>query len=182
MTSYSEKPGIEERYSRATTSSDLGLDEQLQKDADILLAAGMVAGRSQDAGMALGLYRMRATGDMGQFRQLAGIAGGWLFQRNRNRRDKPSRIETLDVATRTIFWWLNPACNVCAGLGHPLYKESPTINYTVDCPACLGTGKTPIHKIVPNGWSDEARWLTDEFQRLGTVFEAMKQKLYRGDK
>ena len=165
-----EKPTIEERYIGATNARDLSLDFNKRTDADILLAAAYAAAGNVHASLALRFYRLRATGDMSPFQELTDIAGAWLLGRSMRRgRRKLRGIEAKDLATRTLFYWLNPSCTACNGLGHPLMPNSPVINFGHDCPVCHGTGKYPIHRIVPPGTSDEARWLTDEMDRMCVI-------------
>ena len=179
MSEVAERPGIEERYTAATNSRDLGMDPTQRTDADVLLAAGYAATGNAMATLALRFYRLRATGDMTPFKELSDIAGGWLLGRSmRKGRKKLRGIEARDLATRTLFWWLNPSCKPCNGLGHPLMPNSPVINYGHDCPTCHGSGKYPIHRIVPPGTSDEARWLVDELDRYtAIIFNDMAKRL-----
>ena len=145
-----EKPTISERYIGATNSRDLSLDFNKRTDADVLLAAGYAAAGNAAASLALRVCRMKPTGDKTPFRELADIAGAWLLGRSRHKgRRKLAPIQARDLATRTLFYWLNPACPPCGGLGHPLMPNSPVINFGHDCPVCHGTGKYPIHRIVP---------------------------------
>jgi hypothetical protein len=179
MIATNEKPSVSERYVRATNSRDLSVDYSQRTDADVLLAAAYASAGNAAASLALRFYRLRATGDMTPFRELADIAGAWLLGRSMRRgRRKLRGIEARDLATRTLFYWLNPSCTACNGLGHPLMPNSPVINYGHDCPTCHGTGQYPIHRIVPPGTSDEARWLVDEMDRLcGIVFNDMARLL-----
>lgn len=179
MIATSEKPSIGERYERATNSRDLSVDAQRRTDADVLLAAAYAASGNAAASLALRFYRMRATGDKTPFRELADIAGVWLLGRSRRkgRRDL-NEIQAKDLATRTLFYWLDPVCKPCNGLGHPLMPNSPVINFGHDCPVCHGTGQYPVHRIVPPGTADEARWLIDEMDRMtGIVFNDMARLL-----
>ena len=174
-----EKMTVGEHYERATNSRDLSLRAECKTDADVLLAAGYATSGNAAASLALRFYRMRATGDKTPFRELADIAGAWLMGRSmRKGRRKLCGVEARDLATRTLFYWLSPACPSCNGLGHPLMPNSPVINYGHDCPVCHGTGRYPIHRIVPPGTSDEARWLVDEMDRMcGIVFNDMAKML-----
>ncbi len=179
MIATSDKPSIGERYERAANSRDLSVRPECRTDADVLLAAAYAASGNAAASLALRFYRMRATGDKTPFRELADIAGAWLLGRSMRRgRRKLRGIEARDLATRTLFYWLNPACPVCNGLGHPLMKNAPVLNYGHDCPTCHGTGQYPVHRVVPPGTSDEARWLIDEMDRMcGIVFNDMGRLL-----
>lgn len=173
----------EERYAGATNARNLTLplDGGSRTDADILLAAGYASAGNARASMALLFYRLRATGNMAGFREVVNIAGDWLHGRSLRRgRRRMSRLQGQDLAARVIYWWLNPACKPCAGRGHPLMPDSPVINHGHNCGVCHGTGKYPIHRIVPPGTSDEARWLVDEIdQHCGLVFNDMARLLSR---
>lgn len=178
-----DRPTLQERYSAATQSRDLTLplDGSTRTDADILLAAGYAAAGNTRASMALDFYRLKATGDLADFRRLADLAGTWLRVRSlRGGRRKMSMIQARDLATRVLFWWRSPACTPCAGRGHPLMPNSPVINPAHDCTVCHGTGMYPIHRIVPPGTADEARWLADKVDELcGIVFQDMARQLAR---
>jgi hypothetical protein len=160
-----EKPTIEERYVRVTSSRDLSIDPNRRTDADYLLAAGYAAAGNAAASMALRFYNLRM-GDKLAIRDLSDIAGAWLLGRSmRKGRKKLRGVEARDLATRTLFYWAEPVCKPCNGLGHPLMPNSPVINYGHDCPVCHGT-------------SDEARWLIDELDRLcGLIFHDMARAL-----
>lgn len=177
------KPTLQERYIAATGSRDLTLptDVGTRTDADILLAAGYAAAGNTRASMALDFYRLKVTGDLAEFRRLSDLAGAWLCGRSmRSGRKKMKMIEARDLATRVLFWWRSPACTPCAGRGHPLMPNSPVINVGHTCGVCHGTGLYPIHRIVPPGTADEARWLVDEMDRLcGIVFQDMARLLAR---
>lgn len=175
----SDKPSIEERYVAATNSRDLSLKPQARTDADILLAAGYAAAGNARASLALEFYRLKATGDLAEFRRLSDIAGSWLCGRSmRKGRRKMAMIQARDLATRVLFWWRAPACQPCGGRGHPLMPNSPVINFGHDCDVCRGTGQYPIHRIVPPGTADEARWLVDEVDQLcAFVFADMARLL-----
>lgn len=177
----SDKPSIEERYVAATNSRDLSFKPQARTDADILLAAGYAAAGNTRASLALEFYRLKATGDLADFRRLSDTAGSWLRERSlRGGRRKMSMIQARDLATRVLFWWRSPACQPCKGRGHPLMPNSPVINHGHDCPVCHGTGQYPIHCIVPPGTADEARWLVDEVDQLcAFVFNDMARLLTR---
>ncbi len=174
-----EKHTIEERYVRATNSRDLSIDFNRRTDADFLLAAGYAASGNAAGSLALRFYRLGVKGDKSAIRDLSDIAGAWLLGRSmRKGRKKLRGVEAKDLATRTLFYWADPVCKPCNGLGHPLMPNSPVINYGHDCPVCHGTGKYPIHRIVPPGTSDEARWLIDELDRLcGLIFQDMARAL-----
>jgi hypothetical protein len=174
-----DRPGIAEQYISASNARDITVDPDKRTDADVLLAAGYAASNNAAASLALRFYRLRATGDMTPFSELAEIAGEWLLGRSmRGGRRRLRGVQARDLATRTMFWWLQPACKPCAGRGHPLMPHSPVINYGHDCPTCHGTGQYPIHRIVPAGTADEARWLVDELDRMtGIVFKDMARLL-----
>lgn len=174
-----EKPGTAERYIAATNSSDLSLNPNARTDADVLIAAGLICKDDSRFDLALRFYRMKATGDMTPFRELSEIAGGWLWARSYRRgRTRLHGLQARDLATRVLFWWLNPICTACGGHGHPKMPNSPNINYGHDCGICHGTGQYPIQRIVPPGTADEARWLVDELDLFtGLVFAEMSRAL-----
>jgi hypothetical protein len=179
MTQTAERPGISERYALAARSSDLTVNPDARTDADVLLAAGYAAAGNEYASLALRFWRIKETKDLGPFRELAEIAGRWLQRRSvRGQRRRLNRIQAIDLATRTLFWWIDPVCKPCAGRGHPLRLNSPVIDTSRDCPTCHGTGKYPIHRVVPPGASDEACWLTDELDRYcRVIFDDMARLL-----
>lgn len=184
--SYTENPDkitLQERFVAATQSRDLTLptDGASRTDADILLAAGYAAAGNARATLALDFYRLKVTGDLAEFKKLSEVAGRWLRERSmRSGRRKMRMIEARDLATRVLFWWRDPVCKSCSGRGHPLMPDSPVINYGHKCPVCHGSGQYPIHRIVPPGMADEARWLVDEMDSLcAVIFNDMARLLAR---
>lgn len=179
MNTTEDRPTIEDRYLSAMNSCDLSIDFNRRTDADILLAAGYAASGNATGTLALRFYRLRANGEKSGIRDLSDIAGAWLLGRSmRKGRKKLRGVEAKDLAARTLFYWADPVCKPCNGLGHPLMPNSPVINYGHDCPVCHGIRRYPIHRIVPPGTSDEARWLIDELDRLcGLIFQDMARAL-----
>jgi hypothetical protein len=165
-----EKPSLEERYAAATNSSDLSLNPNKATDADVLLAAAYASTNNQRGSLGLRFWRMKAKQDMAALHELAAIAGFKLHKRSKYKgRKKLRSIEARDLAARAIIWWTNPVCRPCNGLGHPLMPHSPVIHFGHDCPVCHGSGQYPLHRVVPPGCADEARWLVDEIDAMCRV-------------
>ena len=174
-----EKPTISERYVAATNSRDLTLNPIKRTDADILLAAGYAASGNTAGTLALRFYRLKATGDRSDFRELVDLTGEWLRSRsNYKGRRQLSRVQANEVAARTMLWWIDNTCRVCDGHGHPKIPDAPTINYGHDCGFCHGTRKIPVNRVVPHGMSDEALWLENEIDKqCAFIFSDMAKLL-----
>jgi hypothetical protein len=176
----SDKPTIAEQYIRASNSGHLVVDPDKKTDADLLLAAGYASSGNRRSMLALRFYRLKANDDISAIPELSSIAGHWLLRRSmRSGRKKLKGIEARDLATRAMIWWMKPVCKPCHGHGHPLMPNSPVINYGHDCPVCHGTGQYPIHRVVPPGTSDEARWLIDQLDSMCHLIFTDMAKLLR---
>lgn len=183
-----DRPGTEERYLRATASSDLRVDADVATDADSLLAAAYASCRGRDADrkrLALRVYRLRATGDMGGARAIADEMSGWIVARSmpsggRLRRSAPliKRIQAFDVALTVLKWWQHQACPSCEGRGHPLMPNAPVLDTTRQCPDCRGTGVTPLERLMRQEHAGYARWMAGELDGLcSIVFNDMARLL-----
>lgn len=167
-----------DRYIQATQSSNLTLKPNSQTDVDVLLAAGLTSSENSQMALALRFFRMKFTGDTAPFNELSTIAGHWLHHASRRRSNRClSRAQSIDVASKTLFWWLNPSCRDCNGLGHPKL-QSNLLNYAHNCPSCNGTGKYPLTKIAPLGTAQQAHDLIDHLNsQCDTALRHMKRRL-----
>lgn len=170
-----------DRYIQATQSSNLTLKPNSQTDVDVLMAAGFVSSGNSQASLALRFFRMKFTGDTTPFNELSEIAGHWIAREGRGYR-RMSKAKAYDIASKTLFWWLNPTCKTCNGIGHPLIPNSNTINYAHKCTSCAGSGLYPLHSIVPQGTSEAAHRLIDNLNdQCSIALTGMKRCLMQWD-
>ncbi len=151
---------IADRYVRATSSSHLALKESIG-DVDVLIAAGWVEGDS----VATALYRMRHTGRAQGLHAASAKVTAWVNGRVKARVLKPAGAKTKSVVERTLFWWLNHACEHCGGRGHPNFPGTPVMKDDENCEACAGTGITPLASVVPKAHLDMAELVINEIER-----------------
>lgn len=140
-----DAPTVEERYTRATTSSNLKCEADTRSDVDVLLAAGMSPGILGSALMRLhsefdssSEKQARTATDalllMGKLKSLPRVLEaleGWALLRGM---DAPGKL-ALAVAA----YWLDSSCTACEGRGHERIAGTPMLGR--QCKACRGTGK-----------------------------------------
>lgn len=152
--SITEKPGIEELYTTARSTSDLTLSENTRGAADILIAAGWSQLRIGGALIRLhsdwdraekpphGLphaERMQRMGDLiERLTELPGIrsaltvkALSWGWE------DAEAKVAAV------LRYWLDDGCRPCGGTKWTI--AAGTHRHTGKaCPACAGTGKAQV--------------------------------------
>lgn len=147
----SDRPTVDERYSRANNSSDLTVKADTLSDADVLIAAGMTPGILGHALMRLhgewdaaakprNITQTDATllyGRLKSLQRVLGIISEYLTARGE---DKP-----LIGAKALVMYWLDDRCQPCLGRGANTIPGTPTLGMT--CRACAGGGK----RVVPLG-------------------------------
>ena len=168
---------IAERYLSATNTRNLRLKPEAVCDADTLLAAGYAASGDPRKDLALKVWRMKQTGDRSGFDAVVEQCEE-VLRKNNTRGYKLKGRSFRDVASRTLFWWMSPACMDCNGLGHPLVEGTPHLNEHVKCPVCNGTGEFPLHKVVGHKFEPHAADLVAELHVLSAeVFKDMARRL-----
>lgn len=137
----------EEKYLRATATSNLRVEADVIGAADILIAAGWSASRIGSA-----LMRLHTKPDTAS---LSLVHEQVAMQAARFKIAKPDV-----VASSVIAWWLSRLCRGCHGLKFELIPGTPTLSDKA-CPACKGTGEARLphgeagRKMA--GWMDECK-------------------------
>jgi hypothetical protein len=152
------------------------LKADAQTDADVLLAAAYAASGDPRKALALRVWRLRQTGRTDGFRELVEECVMLLYKYNRG--IKPAARTMKTVAEKTLFWWMNPACPHCGGLGHPIIAGTPMLDTSENCEKCGGTGVAPLESLLPPAKAAPARMLVDELNRMSAVvFSDMARRL-----
>jgi len=183
----SDKPGMAERYLRATSSSNLHTDADRPGDIDKLMAAAW-ASHSARRDLALRVWRVRATGSTRGVQRMAGDLGYMLRRQEADRRQgrylrghtgrQLTDAKARGLAMTVLKWWRQPRCEVCDGLGHPKLPNAPVLDLTRECPHCHGTGEAPLELRVRHEHIEQARWLVGQMESLSAmVFDAMARRL-----
>lgn len=140
-----DAPTIEERYTSATTSSNLRCKADTRSDVDILIACGLSPGILGSALMRLhsefdssSEKQARTTTDavllMGKLKSLPRVLEaleGWALLRGL---DAPGKL-----AQAVAAYWLNSMCSACEGRGHERVAGTPMLGR--QCKVCRGAGK-----------------------------------------
>lgn len=170
---------MQERYFGARNASNLRLSPHSVGHADVLIAAGRVARRSDRKAVALAVWSVLASDHMVGAHAVADMMAGWLVGRAFQETRRPMRkMRAFDVAMAVLKWWRHPACPTCGGHGHPLHLGTPVIDETRECPACHGTGQTPLERLVRTEYIEQARWLSGEIDTLcSLVFGEMAREI-----
>lgn len=140
-----EAPAVEERYTRATTSSNLKCEADTRSDVDCLIACGLTPGILGGALMRLhseydssSEKHARTATDaillMGKLKSLPRVLEaleGWATLRGLS---EPSKL-----AQAVAAYWLDAKCTPCGGRGHEQIPGTPSLGR--QCKVCKGTGK-----------------------------------------
>ena len=139
-----DAPTIEERYTRATTSSNLRCEADTRSDVDCLIACGLTPGILGSA-----LMRLHSEHDssekrcatqtealllMGKLKSLPRVLEaleGWALLRGL---DAPGKL-----AQAVTAYWLDSRCDKCGGRGHEQIAGTPSLGR--QCKVCRGTGQ-----------------------------------------
>lgn len=147
-----DKPSIEETYSRAGNTSNLTVEADRRGDADVLIAAGMV-GASKSLGMALlrlhseydGASRLREGASRldvamlaARLRGLPGVVGAVTERAAVWGMEQPK-----DKALAVVLWWLDKQCRRCTGRMFEPIPGTPALS-AIRCRACNGTGEAHL--------------------------------------
>lgn len=136
---------LEERYTRATTSSNLKCEADTRSDVDVLIACGLAPGILGGALMRLhseydssSEKQARTSTDaillMGKLKSLPRVLEaleGWALLRGL---DAPGKL-----AQAVAAYWLDAQCPACHGRGNEQIPGTPSLGR--QCKACRGTGK-----------------------------------------
>lgn len=152
---------IADRYASAIDSRNLGSKpDTTASDSDVLGAAGLAARK-----VPLGIALMRllsgdnhASSDV--VRILADKAVGKAYRMGND----CSRTQAEDLAQHVLMRYRHGACRPCGGHGKQLIAGTTTLG-NKDCPACRGTGRIPLEKVVGMMQLELARWLDAEIER-----------------
>lgn len=175
-----DTPTVPERYATAATTSDLSVSLERRTDADVLMAAGMSAGKDRRAALALSVYRAGVTGDHSGILPMANELADWLSNRLARERRKPMRRSyRVTLALGVMQHWFNPVCRHCDGRGFLLVEGAPVLS-DHECTHCHGTGKRNLSDDIGYEHAEIGRWLSGELDRLVSLVHAeMAKKLSR---
>lgn len=145
-----EKPGLEEQYSQAVSSSNLRLELDRRSPADILIASGLSHSR-----LGGDLLRLRAEYGadsvprrnasqtdhrlmMARLKTLPQVMQSVISQANYWRIDRPEA-----VAMAVVSHYLDNICRHCEGRGKERIQDTPALA-NKNCKHCHGTGRIDL--------------------------------------
>ena len=150
MLNNDDKPGIEERYSQATQSSNLRCEAYKNGASDVLIASGMSGNGLGGALMRLHTEYNRISVNATKTDQVMMM---WRLKSLPAVLDAVTaqaihwRIERPEMATRAVVaHWLDSTCLPCEGRGKERIQDTPTLSGK-NCKHCHGTG----HTLLPYG-------------------------------
>ena len=136
---------LEERYTRATTSSNLRCKADARSDVDVLIACGLAPGILGGA-----LMRLHSEYDSSSEKQARTATDAILLMGKL--KSLPRVLEALEewarlrglgapgkLAQAVTAYWLNSMCSACEGRGHERIAGTPMLGR--QCKVCRGTGK-----------------------------------------
>jgi len=178
VTTTEERVTVAEQYARATTSGDLRQAADHRTDADVLLAAGIAAGKDERRKLALKIYRMGVTGSLEGLGDVIHACDDWMsgyLQKKHGGRVMPQRAREA-LVTDVLKWYMNPTCDYCDGTA-VIAAEGTAGRLTEQCPACHGTGKKSLARAVPHTHIKPAEWLAMQIQQRAALIHAEMAKL-----
>lgn len=141
----SDAPTIEERYTRATTSSNLRCKADERSDVDILIACGLTPG-------ILGAALMRLASEYDSSSEKQARTGTDAILLMGKLKSLPRVLEALEdwaalrgmgapakLAQAVTAYYLDSMCSACEGRGHERIAGTPSLGR--QCKVCRGTGK-----------------------------------------
>jgi hypothetical protein len=173
-------PQLDERYARATRSTDLSASTEHRTDADILLAAGYAAQKNRNGMIALMAYRMKITGDRASKIEIVEALIDYMnFEVLRGKRTlhKISRPHARMVCQTVINWWSNDNCEECTGRLMEPIPGTPHLS-AIYCKACAGGGKRPIPDVGAR-FEQHASWLAAELDHMLTFIVGDMARMLR---
>lgn len=162
MSNPNEKPGIDERYTRATNATSLVVTAERAGAGDVLIAAGWAKSRVGSA-----LLRLASEWDASEKplrpksdKVSADELARWFEHENKILMGKLKTLPQVreqialwaankgtrdanDKAGTALLWWLDPNCKACHGRRFETVKDTPTLSGR-NCPACRGSGHRPM--------------------------------------
>lgn len=147
MTSTDDRPpGVEERYLKASNTSNLRVQADRRSDADVLIAAGWSA-----KGLGGALLRLHGEWDAAA-KKPRGMSDTDLILLRGRLKSLTSALaylveamEKLGMASpqaragAIVGYWLHQACHKCHGLKFETIMDTPVLS-AVRCKSCHGTG------------------------------------------
>lgn len=151
----------EEKYIRATSSSNLRVESSAVGAVDILICAGWSTSRIGQA-----LMRLHTKPDTQALALVHEQISMYAAKRH---------IASPDaVSSAVIAWWLSRQCKVCKGLKFELMPGSPSLS-DKPCKSCRGTGEAALPHgeagRVLAGWLDGCK---------SSAVESIKRRLNYG--
>ena len=178
-----DKPTIDETYSRAGNTSNLTVEADRRGAGDVLIAAGMV-GLSPSKSLGMALMRLHSEYDSAarlrdgataidvallaaRLRQLPGVVGMVAERASVWGMEQPK-----DKALSVVLWWLDKRCKRCTGRLFERIPGSPGLS-NIRCRACNGIGESHL----PHG-SDGRRLANFIDASLHAGRDGLKKRLH----
>lgn len=171
-----DKPGVDERYGTAVSSSNLAVNPRtLMSDTDVLGAMG-IADRELTLGvnsagdpvrpapLAVTLERLLTGGDSREAHHIVRMLADMAWREARGQKVKLSHAEASDMARSVLAWFRHGVCRPCGGHGYNLIAGTKTHSENF-CEHCGGGGKRPLEKVFKPQVRVVVSWLAAEIQR-----------------
>lgn len=146
MTSTDERPGVEEQYLKASTTSNLRVQADRRGDADVLIAVGWSCKGFGGALLRLhGEWDAAAKKPRGMSETDLILLRGRLKSLSTTLQYLVEAMEKLGMASpqsragAIVGYWLHQACHTCHGLKFETIQSTPVLS-AIRCKACHGTG------------------------------------------
>lgn len=178
-----DKPSVDEVYSRAGNTSNLTVEADRRGAGDVLIAAGMV-GLSPSKSLGMALMRLHSEYDSAarlrdgataidvallaaRLRALPGVVGKLTERAAVWGMEWPS-----DKALAAVLWWLDKQCRRCTGRLFEPIPGTPALS-AIRCRACNGLGESHL----PNG-SDGRRLVNYIEASLHAGRDGLKRRVH----
>jgi hypothetical protein len=180
-----DKPGVEERYSTAVSSSNLAVNPRTSmSDTDVLgamgiadreLTEGKARRRNKDTGemeeeaikpapLAVALERLLTGGDNRAAHAIVRALADSVWREARGQKVKLTHADATEMARAVLAWYRHGVCKPCGGHGFELIPGTRTHGET-RCDTCKGSGKRSLEREFKPPMRPLVTWLAAEIQR-----------------
>jgi hypothetical protein len=166
------KRTTQERMLAAFHSSDLSLDANSRKDADVLIALGRA--EQQNGRVSGDVMRLHLAGSAADYRSARESVVALAKHMNVRRNWRLSQRGAREVGELALLHHVHPACPACKGRAREAPEGSPYLTGNI-CKPCHGTGTRPVQ----TRFNTHIRDLVAALEQIDQITERTVARLLR---